>query len=113
MRIFHIPVIKTVFLKNFTAEPFSIIAMNVSFKKHTADRFCHFETNLDLCKIKSSVLVSVKIKPLAIFFQNVRKLLLTHPCRSWSFTEMGSQIKGKRGEVNEEVEENSGKWEGI
>lgn len=97
MRIFHIPVIKTVFLKNFTAEPFPIIAMNVSFKKHTADRFCHFETNLGLCKIKSNVLVSLKIKPLAIFFQNVRKLLLTHPCKSWSFTELGSQMKGKRG----------------
>lgn len=84
--------------------------MNVSFKKHTADRFCHFETNLGLCKIKSNVLMSVKIKPLAIFFQNVRKLLLTHPCRSWSFPELGSQ---KRGSEYEEVEENLGKWEGI
>lgn len=90
-------VIKTVFLKNFITKPFPIIAMNVSFKKHTAARFCHFETNLGLCKIKSNELMSVKIKPLAVFFQNVRKLLLTRPCRSWCFGELGNQKKGKRG----------------
>lgn len=71
--------------------------MNVSFKKHTADRFCHFETKLGLCKIKSNELLSVKIKPLAIFFQSVRKLLLAHPCRSWCFSELGSQKEGKWG----------------
>lgn len=42
--------------------------MNVSFKKHPADRFYHFEIKSGLCKIKSNVFMSVKIKPLAIFF---------------------------------------------